>query len=272
MRLSGVGEVLLRFGIGLLGRRGCWLARFLRPFGFSFLLGLGSRSGLRRGGRFRLGLQFGLRRPDLLGALLLVRDPVRQLLAALVAAERLVFLGVRRFGGAHPLGDLGVELGRPLGHALITHRLVLRSVRLDLRAVERHMAELRQPRPVAQLQNLREQAGERLQVTLAEVRDGAEIRRVEPDDAHEVDPFARRLGDPARRVDPVAISVEQQRRHHRRIKRRLPARAPVGSLNLPKIELLDHKRQHKARQVVRADKVLHDRRQQQRLIDRPRAE
>ena len=44
-------------------------------------------------------------------------------------------------------------------------------------------------------------------MALAELRDGAEVRRIEPDNAHEVDPLARRLGDPARRVDPVAITV-----------------------------------------------------------------
>ena len=59
------------------------------------------------------------------------------------------------------------------------------------------MAELHQSRLLAQLENLREQPGERLQMTLAEVGDGVEIRRIEPDDAHEVDPLARRLGDPA---------------------------------------------------------------------------
>ena len=42
----------------------------------------------------------------------------------------------------------------PAAHALIAHRLVLGGVRLDLRPVERHMAELRQPRPLAQLENL----------------------------------------------------------------------------------------------------------------------
>jgi hypothetical protein len=36
--------------------------------------------------------------------------------------------------------------------------------------------------------------------------------------------------------------------------------------------MLEHQRQNKASQVVRADKVLHARRQQQRLIDLPGAE
>ena len=85
----------------------------------------------------------------------------------------------------------------------------------------------------------------------------------------EVDPFARRLGDPARRVDAVAIAVQQQRRHHRRVKRRLPALARIRGFDLTKVEMLEHKRQNEASQMVLADKVLNARRQQQRLIDRP---
>ena len=108
-------------------------------------------------------------------------------------------------------------------------------------------------------------------MALAEVRDGAKIRRIESDNAHEVDPLARRLGDPARRVDAIAIGIKQQRRHHRRAKRRLSALARVSRSDLTKLEMLEHKRQNKAGQVVLADKVLHARRQQQRLIDRPPA-
>ena len=131
------------------------------------------------------------------------------------------------------------------------------------------MAELRQPRPLAKLENLREQAGERLQMALAEVGHGAKIRRIEPDEAHEVDPLARSLRDPARRVDAVAIAVQQKRRHHRRVERRLPALARVSRLDLAKVEVLKHQRQDKASQMALADKVLHARRQHQRLIDRP---
>ncbi len=264
MRLSGSVKFFCALGSGSSEGGAAGFPGFLRPSAFRFSSASARALASAAAGRPPP--------PDLLGPLLLVGDPVRHLIAALVAAERLVLPRVRRFGSAHPLGDLGVEFRRPLGHALVAHRLVFRGVRLDLRSVERDMPELRQPGPFAQLQNLGEQAGERLQVSLAEIRDGAEIRCVEADDAHEVDPFARRLGDPARRVDPVAISVKQQRRHHRRIKRRLSARAPIGSLDLTKIKMPDHKRQHKARQVVLPHEVLHARRQQQRLIDRPRAE
>ena len=70
--------------------------------------------GLGRRGRFRFRLQFGLRRPDLLGALLLVGGPLGQLLAALVAAKGPVLLGVRSLGGAQPPLNLGLELRRTL--------------------------------------------------------------------------------------------------------------------------------------------------------------
>ena len=106
----------------------------------------------------------------------------------------------------------------------------------------------------------------------AKVGDGAKIRRVKADHAHEVDPLARRLGDPPRRVDAVAIGVKQQRRHHRRIKRRLPELAPVGSLDLPKVKMIEDQPNDKARQVVRADKILHARRKQQRFGNLPGAE
>jgi hypothetical protein len=66
--------------------------------------------------------------------------------------------------------------------------------------------------------------------------------------------------------------IKQQRCHHRRVKRRLPTLARVSRFDLTKLEMLEHKRQNKAGQVVLADKLLHARRQQQRLIDRPPAE
>ena len=91
-------------------------------------------------------------------------------------------------------------------------------------------------------------------MTLAKVGDGVKIRRVKADHAHEVDPLARSLGDPPRRVGAVAIGVKQQRRHHRRIKRRLPALAPIGRFDLPKVKMIEHKRQNKPSQVVLADK------------------
>jgi len=223
------------------------------------------------GGGSRLGLQFGLGGADLLGAPLLVADPGRHLLAALVAPEGGVFARVRLRRGVHPGGDLGFQFLRALAHPLVAHRFVLGGVGLDLCPVERDMAELDQPGPLAKTQDLAEKRRQRVQMTLAELRDRAEIRRIETDDAHEVDAFPTGLGDPPRRVDPVAIAVEQKRRHHRRIERRLPPIDAIHPLDRLQIDLLHHQVQDEPRKVVLVDKLLNPRRQQHRLIDLPRA-
>jgi len=88
---------------------------------------------------------------------------------------------------------------------------------------------------------------------------------------HEIDAFPTSLGDPPRRVDPVAIAVEQERRHHRRIERRLPAIDAVDPLDLFQVDLLDHQVQDEPRQVILVDELLNRRRQQHRLIDLPGA-
>src|SRR5580700_9850919 len=128
---------------------------------------------------------------------LLIGNPIRHLLAGLVAAMQLVLRGIRRLGRAEPLGDLGFQLPGALFHTLVAHRLVLRGVGFDLGAIERHMPELDETGLLAQLQNLPEQFAKRLQVTPAEIRDGTEIRWIEPDNAHEIDAFAACLGDAA---------------------------------------------------------------------------
>src|SRR5262249_27205658 len=104
-------------------------------------------------------------------------------------------------------------------HALIAHRLVLRGIGFDLGAVKRNMAELHQAGGLAQVQNLRKQRVQRLQMPLAEFRDGTEVRRIEPHNAHEIDALAARLGNTARGINAAAIRIEQQRRHHDRIER-----------------------------------------------------
>ena len=199
----GIGEVLLRFGVRLFGWRGGGPARFLRgPSACRRSSASACALALAAAAAFASASNsaFAAR---IFSARFSVGDPFGQLRAALVAAEGSVFLGVRSLGCAQPPLDLGLELRRTLLHPLVAHRLVLGGVRLDLRPVERDMAELHKSRLFAQLENLPEQSRKRLQVPLAEVGDGAKIRRIEPDNAQEVDPFARRLGDPARRVDAV---------------------------------------------------------------------
>jgi hypothetical protein len=145
---------------------------------------------------------------------------------------------------------------------------VLRCIGLDLAAIKRHMPELRQARLRTQLQDLQEQFAQRLQVPLAEIRDGAEIRRIKPNNAHEIDPLPARLGNSARGVDAAAVGIQQQRRHHDGIKRRLAALAAVRAGDLGEVDLLLH---HNAGEMALRNEVLHRRRQQQRLIDLPGA-
>ena len=266
-----IGEVLLGFGIGLGRGRGSFRSGFLAPLGFTLLCRLGLCFELGCGRRLRLRLQVGLGGADPLGTPLLIGDPLRHLLAGLIAAVQLVLLGVRRLGRAEPLGDLGFQLGGAIVHALVAHRLVLRRVGLDLGAIERDMPELHQAGLLAQLQNLREQFAKRLQVPLAKIRDGAEIRRIERHNAHEVDPFPARLGDPARRVAAATVRIEQQRRHHDGIERRLPPLAAVRAGDLGQVDFIPYQAQHKTGEMVLGHEVLHHRWQKQRLIDLPGA-
>ena len=130
--------------------------RLLAAFGLPFLLCRGLLFELGFGGGFRLGFQRSLRRPDRLRATFLVRDPVRHLLAGFVTAVKLVLRGVGRFCGTQPVDDLRFQLGGAFLHALVAHRLMLGGVRLNLRAVERHMPEFNEPGLLAQLQDLHE--------------------------------------------------------------------------------------------------------------------
>ena len=211
MRLSGSVKFFCALGSGLSDGGAAGRPGFLRPSACRRSSAFSCASALAAAAAFASASSSAFAARIFSARFFLFGHPVGQLLAALIRAEGFVFLGVRRLGGAQPPLNLGLELRRPLLHAIVAHRLVLGGVRLDLRAVERDMAELDQPRLLAKLENLREQAGERLQMALAEVGDGAKIRRFEPDKAHEVDPLARRLGDPARRVDAVAIAVQQER-------------------------------------------------------------
>jgi len=223
-------------------------------------------------GRSSFGFRFQRRLggADRLDPLLLVGDPFGHLIAAFVAVQ-LVLCGVRALGRAQPTVDFGLKLGLARLHALIAYGLVLRGVRLDLGAVERHVAELHEAGLLGQLQDLHKQPGQRLQMPLAEVADGAEVRRIERRDHHEVGALGARRGNPARGVDPARIAIEQQRRHHPRIERRLAEGARVAARDLTQIQALPNQRDDETRQVVLRHEVLHARRQKLRLVDLPEA-
>src|SRR5271166_385231 len=178
MRLSG--SVKLRWASLL----AALFALFLRLL-LSLNLGFGSRLGLKG----RLGLT------DLREPLFLIRDPSGHLIAALVLAESFVLLCVRRFGGGQPAVHLGLKLRLALFHAPIAHGLVLGGLGLDLGPIQRNMAELRKPRHLRKLQHLQKQARQRLQMALAELADGPEVRRIERNDHHEVCPIEAGLRD-----------------------------------------------------------------------------
>src|SRR5690606_7672352 len=125
-------------------RRRWPLAVLLATFGDAPFLGLGPAPHLLLGGGFHFRLQLGLGLADPLKPLMLVGHPIRQLIAALVAVE-LVLLRIGGLGGFKPTADLGRKFRFPFLHAIITHRLVLGRVRLDLGAVKRHMPSFTKP-------------------------------------------------------------------------------------------------------------------------------
>ena len=104
-----------------------------------------------------------------------------------------------------------------------------------------------------------------------ELRDSAEIRRIERHDAHEIDALTARLGNAARGVDAAAIGVQQQCRHHYRIERRLSAIAVITGGDRGEIDLIAHQAHHKAGKIVLGHQIRHQRRQQQWFINLPRA-
>ena len=148
---------------------------------------------------------------------------------------------------------------------------MLGGIGLHLGAIERHMPELDQAGLLAQQQHLLEQLAQRLQVPLAEIRYRAEIRHVEPHNAHEINPLAARLGDPAGGVNAAAVGIQKQRSHHDRIKRRLAKLAAIAASDLAKINFVPHNVQHKASDMALGNEIRHCHRQQQRLINLPRA-
>src|SRR5580700_4269335 len=103
----------------------------------------------------------------------------------------------------------------------------------------------------------------------AELADRAEVGWIARHDHHEVRPLHRRPGDPPRRVEAARIAVQKQRRHHPRVKRRLPQPAPVAAAHRGKVKLLSNQRHDQPRQMLLGHVVLHARRQKLRFIDLP---
>ena len=118
----------------------------------------------------------------------------------------------------------------------------------------------------AQLEHLQEQRRQRCKMAAAELRDGAEVGRIQRHNRHEVDTLDARLGDPARGVDADRIGIEQQRHHHGGVIGRLALLALVARHDRRKIKLLRDQRHYQARKMARRHKVMHRWRQQKSLI------
>ena len=142
MRLSGSVKFFCALGSG--SSEGGAAGLLLTNLGLSLFLGLGLRSGLG-GGRLRLSLQFACAaRIFSARSLFCRRTPIRHLLGA-CRGQRPRLPRLQRPRPRSSFRHPGLELRRPLGHALVAHRLVFGGVRLDLRAVERHMASFANP-------------------------------------------------------------------------------------------------------------------------------
>src|SRR6202171_3985001 len=104
---------------------------------------------------------------------------------------------------------------------------------------------------------------------LAEVADRPEVRWIERHNHHKIVPLPAGLGDPPRRIQSTRIAVQQKRHHHPRVKRRLPKPAHIAARDLLEIKALPHQFNDKPRDMALRNKILHIRRQKQRLIDIP---
>src|ERR1700675_3549774 len=100
------------------------------------------------------------------------------------------------------------------------------------------------------MQDLRKQRAQCLEGPPAELRYGTEIRRIERYNAHEIHPLAARPGNEARGVDAAAIGIEQPRRHHDGIERRLPPLAAIAAGDLGEIDIVPDQAQPKAGEMV----------------------
>ena len=86
-----------------------------------------------------------------------------------------VLLLVGLLGAGEQLVDLARQLGFRLQHALEAHRLVLARVRLELRAVERDVAQLHQAGLLAELQHRQVELLERFAMGATKLRNDGVI-------------------------------------------------------------------------------------------------
>ena len=92
--------------------------------------------------------------------------------------------------------------------------------------------------------NLHEERGERGQMVLPEVADGAEVGPLHAGHRHEVETLLAGFGDPPRGVEALGQGVQQERHHHRRVIGRLAARLVVLGQDRRQLQLAAHQLAH----------------------------
>ncbi len=163
----------------------------------------------------------------------------------------LLVLGlVHRLGLIEPALDLCSQTRLLLAHPLVAHGRVLARVGLELAPIQRNVPEPDQARATAQPQHLNEQLAQRLEMALAEQIHRAKVRLLHRRHRHEVHPLLAGLRDPPRRVDALRVRVEQQRRHHHWVKRRLTALFGVAVQDRAEVEIVAHQLAHEVRRVI----------------------
>lgn len=121
---------------------------------------------------------------------------------------------------------------------VVTHRFDLQSVGIDLRAVDRHHAQLQQLQFLRQQQHLGKRGRKGRGVLAPERGDGIMVGRgVGGDEANRNIAVCRPL-DPARGENAVGVAVDQQRQHQPRVVLCL-ASAPPVDLERTDVDALD---------------------------------
>ena len=158
-----------------------------------------------------------LRQPSLAALQFVGNVVVRQI------AELLIIGRVRAVGACQQGVDLLLQSFGFRPHAVVTHRLVTRRIRLDFGAVQRQTPHLQQARFATQHQHFQKQRLQMLQMPGPILGDAAKVGDVLADNHPKGRVGDTALHDLSRREHADTIRIEQQHEHHSRVKRRLPA-------------------------------------------------
>jgi len=116
--------------------------------------------------------------------------------------------------------------------------------------------------------NLHEQARQRREVALAEIRNGAKVGPVQPGHCHHVDPLLASASKLPRGIEASAVAVEKQRHHHPGMVRRIAPFLGAAVEDGREIEALPHRVPNEMRPAQR-HKIMHRSRQKPALIHIP---